>query len=334
LKHVPIGFSWRKIVLDATLSQSFSRLVRTGTYHLVHAVEEAAYMASVICPRMGQPFIYDMASAIPVELRRKALFKPRLIQNLISAAEKQVISTANRVLCSAGLGDYVTQQVPNARVSEWAYPAYSGSVDSLRAIALRRELGLSQDQRIVLYSGNFAAYQGVDLLMEAFQMARKSRPELTLVCVGASEKEMQAHDRQTLGSAAQQVLIIPRQPREAMPVYLKLADYLVLPRVTADNVPLKLFDYMASGKPIVATRGNAHEPLLNDSRAFMSEPNAAALSNALLRACSSATRASLIGRAAQSFAAEHFGWDRFVEFVRTNYEAALQDAAQPRTLAA
>ena len=334
LKHMPIGFSWRKITLDVSLWNSFSRLVRTGRYHLVHAVEEAAYMASMICPGLGQPFLYDMASAIPVELARKAIFRPSLIQKLTVAAEKHVMNTANRVVCSAGLGDYVARQVPDARFSEWAYPAHRSRVSEARITALRRDLGLRTDQRIVLYSGNFASYQGIDLLLEAFQLARRARPELVLVCVGASDREMQRHNRQTSTAVDEHVIIVPRQPREAIPVYLKLADYLVLPRISADNVPLKLFDYMASGRPIVATRGNAHEPLLNDTRAFMSEPNAAALGAALVTACASTARAALIGKAAQQFALEHFGWDQFVEFVRSNYQQALDHASWERGLVA
>ncbi len=337
LRHVPIGFSRRKLALDASLWQSFRRLVRSQNYHIVHAVEEAAYMASVICPPLGQPFIYDMASAIPMELARKPIFRPRLMQRLISAAERHVISTAAGVICSSGLGEYVVRQVPDARVSQWAYPAHDSRVDGDRALAVRTELGLRPDHRVILYSGNFAAYQGIDLLLEAFRIARQSRPDLALVCVGATRQEMLTHAARGSTLREQQVFIVPRQPRDKIPLYLKLADYLVLPRVSADNVPLKLFDYMASGKPIVATRGTAHEPLLDDTRAFLSEPNAAALSTALLTACASSARAAVIGHAAKAFAAEHFGWDRFVEFVRTTYIQALRnplrEGLEPSTLA-
>lgn len=337
LRQVPIGFSWRKLALDASLWQSFRRLVRSQNYQIVHAVEEAAYMASAICPPLGQPFIYDMASAIPVELARKPIFRPSLIQGLISAAERHVISSAAGVICSSGLGEYVLRQVPDARVNQWAYPAHYGRVDDSRAAAVRTELGLRPDQQVILYSGNFAAYQGIDLLLEAFRIARRSRPELALVCVGATAQEMSHHDAQAAALREQQVFIVPRQPRDKMPLYLKLADYLVLPRVSANNVPLKLFDYMASGKPIVATRGNAHEPLLDDTRAFLSEPNAAAMSTALLTACASGARAAVVGHAAKAFATEHFGWGRFVEFVRATYIQALRnplrEGLEPTSLA-
>lgn len=332
LKQVPIGFSWRKIVLDASLWQGFSRLVNSGRYHIVHAVEDAAYMAAAICPPAGQPFIYDMASAIPVELKRKALFATHLVQRLLSAAEKRVISTASRVVCSSGLAGYVSQQVPDARVREWQYPAYSERVDGYRAFELRKELGIRPNQRVILYSGNFAAYQGIELLLEAFQRARRTRPELALVCVGATDEELA--ERSEASAADQQVFVLPRQPRRQIPVYMKLADFLVLPRVAADNVPLKLFDYMASGTPIIATRGPAHEPLLDESRAFMSEPTVEALSATLVEACASRQRSEALGHAARSYAMDNFGWDRFVEFVRSTYIDALNETSELRHLIA
>ncbi len=332
LKQVPVGFSWRKIVLDATLWQAFSRLVKSGKYHIVHAVEDAAYMAAAICPPMGQPFIYDMASAIPVELKRKRLFASGLIQRLLSVAERRVISSARRVVCSSGLADYVSRQVPDARVREWPYPAYAERIDRTRAMNLRKELGIRFDQRVILYSGNFAAYQGVELLLEAFRLARRSCPELALVCVGATDKEIAA--RSAARAADEQVFVLRRQPRRQIPVYMELADFLVLPRVAADNVPLKLFDYMASGTPIIATRGPAHEPLLDESRAFMSDPTVEALSATFVDACASRERSAALGRAARSYAMQYFGWDRFVDFVRTTYIDAMRETSELRRLAA
>ena len=64
---------------------------------------------------------------------------------------------------------------------------------------------------------------------------------------------------------------------------------------------------------------------VNGTNIFLSEPNAAAMSDALLAACASSARAAMIGRAAKAFAAEHFGWDQFVEFVRTTYIRALRN---------
>ena len=128
--------------------------------------------------------------------------------------------------------------------------------------------------------------------------------------------------------------MLPRQPRSQIPVFMELADFLVLPRTAVDNVPLKLFDYMASGTPIIATRGPAHEPLLDESRAFMSEPTVEALSATLVDACASRRRSDSLARAARSYAMENFGWDGFVEFVRSTYSDSLHESSGFRRLVA
>jgi glycosyltransferase involved in cell wall biosynthesis len=151
--------------------------------------------------------------------------------------------------------------------------------------------------------------------------------------VGATEQDLNGRTRRDYFNR-ESVQILPRQPRAKMPEFLKLADFLALPRVSSDNVPLKLFDYMASGRPIVATRGAAHEPLLNDSRAFMSDPDAQSFAGALVKACESPVRATAISSAAQSYARQNFGWDRFVEFVRFTYCDALNEIQEMRRLVA
>jgi len=82
---------------------------------------------------------------------------------------------------------------------------------------------------------------------------------------------------------------------------------------------------MAAGKPIVATRGAAHEPWLDESRAFMSAPDACSMAAAMLRAHECREHAARVAAAAQSYARQHFGWDRFVEFVRITYVDAMRD---------
>ncbi len=333
LGSVPVGFSWRKLVLDAGLWQAFTRLLHAGDYQLVHAVEEAAWMAAAICPHLGVPFIYDMASAIPVEMSRSAPFRAMWMRGLLSRVERRVLHSASRVICSSGLAGYVGRQAPEANVREWLFPAFNERVDGHRAVALRMDLGLSPDQRVVLYTGNLASYQGLGLLLEAFDLARQRRPELVLVCVGATEKELRSREvRAWLERPA--LRLLPRQPREKMAEFLKLADFLVLPRAGVENVPLKLFDYMAAGKPIIATRGPAHEPFLNSSRGFMAAPEPGKFSAALVSACESPERAATVAQSAQAYARQHFGWDRFVEFVRTTYSDALMEVQELKRLVA
>ena len=320
IKQVPIGFSMRKLALDAGLWRSFSRLVAHGRFDVVHAVEEAAYMASALCPRFGQRFIYDMASAIPTELIRNSVLKSALLRGPLEAVQRRVMHRASHIICSAGLAGYVRSQSKDTRVHEWQYPALSSAVAAPDISSLRAELRILPAQRVLLYTGSFAGYQGLDLLLAAFARVSPQHPEAVLVCVGATDAE-QARSLATLPahSSFENIRIVTRQPRARMPLYTQLADVLLLPRVDCQNVPLKLFDYMASGKPIVATRQPGANRLLSEGRALMCDPTAESLAEAIGRACSHPAEAARIGSQARRYAEQHFGWDGFVEFIRGIY---------------
>jgi glycosyltransferase involved in cell wall biosynthesis len=315
IRAVPIGFSARKALLDMTLARSFWRLLRTRGYGAVHAVEEAAYLAALLCPRLNTPFVYDMASAIPVELRRHKVLGTAPAQRAIGALEQLALRRASQIVCSIGLADYVRELAPEAALTEWRFPPLIDAADEAAVRRLRGELSIPPDAHVVAYTGNFAAYQRLDLLFEGFTRALAVDPKLTLVCVGANAEARAAALAQFESHARARVRILAPESRDRMPGYLAMADCLVSLRPSSDNLPLKVLDYMAAGKPIVATRGRAHEPVLNDERAFLCEPRVESVKEAILEVFGSPQRASAVARAARAHALQYYGWDRFVELI-------------------
>ena len=319
IRAVPIGFSAGKALLDLTLAHSFWHLLRTRNYGAVHAVEEAAYVAALLCPRLGTPFVYDMASAIPVELRRHRIFGTALAQRALGGFERLAVRRASQIVCSIGLADHVRSVAPGTSCSQWRYPPLIGAADDAAVRRLREELGISADAHVVGYTGNFAAYQRLDLLFEAFTQALTVDPLLTLVCVGASAEARAAALAQFAPHVRAHVRILAPEPRDRMPNYLAMADCLISLRPSSDNLPLKVLDYMAAGRPIVATRGRAHEPVLNGERAFLCEARTDSVREAILEVFSAPQRARAAAQAARAHALQHYGWDRFVQQVEGLY---------------
>ena len=109
--------------------------------------------------------------------------------------------------------------------------------------------------------------------------------------------------------------VVDRQPRSAMPVYLAMADVLVSPRAFGGNLPLKIFDYLAAGRPIVATDISTHRAVLTQDTAVLVQPNGTALADGIVSILRSPSRARELGDAARRYALEHLGWNRFVATV-------------------
>ena len=76
---------------------------------------------------------------------------------------------------------------------------------------------------------------------------------------------------QALG-LGQAVIFTGQRPAEDIPAYLDAATVLVSPRSTGTNTPLKIYQYLRSGRPIVATRLRTHTQVLSDDTAFLAEP--------------------------------------------------------------
>ncbi|MGI8690836.1 MAG: glycosyltransferase [Thermomicrobiales bacterium] len=135
--------------------------------------------------------------------------------------------------------------------------AYDDQVYHPRDRALARiALDLPPDAPIIAYTGLTFAYHGVDLLVDAFAIVKETVPHALLVLVGGrgGERAAIATHAARLGSATS-VRIVPPRPVHEIPVYLAAADILVIPDTVtkASASPLKLFEYAAMARPIIAT---------------------------------------------------------------------------------
>jgi len=140
---------------------------------------------------------------------------------------------------------------------------------------LLQELGLPLDKKIIMYAGSFYLHdwKGTDILLESIKYFS---PDWLLVLVGGEEREIE-QIRKNYGSA--NVFLPGRQPHQKIPRYLKVADVLVLPNKKGEKIsekytsPLKLFEYMAAGVPIVASDLPSIREILSDTNAVLVAPN-------------------------------------------------------------
>ncbi len=106
---------------------------------------------------------------------------------------------------------------------------------------------------------------------------RRSRlPNAQFLFMGGEPAEIEALKRRAVEGGGRCVFAGKRPPSE-LPAFLALADVLVSPRIQGENTPFKVYTYLASGKPLVATRIPTHTQLLDDSLAFLVEPTAEGL---------------------------------------------------------
>jgi glycosyltransferase involved in cell wall biosynthesis len=325
IRHVPIGLSARKLILDASLVLALRRRLRRNTYDCIHAVEEAAFPAVWLARRRGIPVIYDMQSSLPEQLTKHRLLRLWPIQKVLRLCEHWLLARADLVISSTGLAHSVRESSSHGEtVREWAFCASHVTASPHERQALRQELGIPPSHRVVLYTGSFEEYQGLDSLVAAIPDVRASVPGTTFVLVGStpdrSSSLPEMASRLGLNGALK---IVPRQPRERIRTFLTMADVLVSPRAYGGNLPLKIFEYMAAGRPIVATDIPTHRALLNEERAVMVQPGPVEMARGITRVLQDPTMASSLADAAQTYAKAQFGWGQFVADVDEAYDQVL-----------
>ena len=304
IRDVPIGFSFRKVLLDTALTLALWRLLRQNRYDCIQAVEEAAFPAAFLGKQRGTPVIYDMQSSLPEQMRKFRLCRAKGVHRILRACERWLINNVDAVVCSAGLGPLVRSIDPSVRVQEWRFSSESADVSQEDVQTLRRELNIAETSRIVLYCGNFEPYQGVSKLTDALPHVLKEVPDAVFVLVGANNGARQIKD-------ANRLILIPRQPKKEIPRYLAMADVLVSPRENCGNLPLKVFEYMASGRPIVATDSPCHRTVLHDGLAVLVQPAAETMARGIVKILKNPDEAELLGKAAQIYAKEKLNHQAF-----------------------
>jgi glycosyltransferase involved in cell wall biosynthesis len=317
--RVKIGPSFAKLPLDALLAASALRRALTNRYDVVHSHEEGSWFGVLIAGMLGVPHLYDMHSSLPQQLSNFSFSRSRALTRTFSWLERFVIrrSKVVVVICPhlAEVVRGIEPGVPavlieNAPGSGDAPVAGSGA-------GVRQELGLPPNVPIILYTGTFEAYQGLDLLFEAARKVIAGRPDARFLLAGGRPDQIAAArvqaERMGIGKA---VVFAGQRAAEEIPLFLDAADVLVSPRSTGTNTPLKIYQYLRSGRPIVATRLLTHTQVLNDDVAILTAATADGFAAGIEAALSDRERARSVGDRARELADTKYSYDAYLTRTR------------------
>ena len=335
VREVRIGPSAAKVPLDAALTLTAVRRAVAERYDAVHSHEEGSLIGVALAAALGIPHLYDMHSSLPQQLTNFAFSRSRAVTSLLTSLftrmERFVIrrSRVVVVICPH-LEETVRDIDPSvpAVLIENA-PGSGDAPASGSGAAIRRELGVPDGAPIVLYTGTFEAYQGLDLLFESARRVAAERPDARFVMVGGRpDQNAAARTLAARAGAAAVVLFAGQRPAEAIPAFLDAADVLVSPRSSGTNTPLKIYQYLRSGRPIVATRLLTHTQVLDDDVAILTPATAEGFADGILAALADPVRARAIGERARQMAESKYSYDAYLARTRRAYEYLGSEAPQ------
>ena len=318
ISNIKPGFSLKKLICDFFMFVKCIRLVRKYEFHLLHAVEESVFMAMVVKKIFKISYVYDMDSCMSRQLTDK-FQSLGLISGTMEKMEKAAIAKSSGVVvvCRA-LEEMVKKFAPDkliARLEDISLLdcAVKGKED------LRETLGIKGV--MLMYVGNLEKYQGIDLLIEAFQEAVKEKDDLHLVMIGGNDEDIQLYQEKIrqLGIDSN-VIFCGRRPVNLLGYYLGQADILVSPRAQGNNTPMKIYSYLDSGKPVLATNLSTHTQVLDEKIACLVAPIPVDMARGIVSLAEDKERRESIGVQARQRVKEEYSLPAFRRKLAAFYE--------------
>jgi glycosyltransferase involved in cell wall biosynthesis len=322
--HEP-GPRLRKLLqLDPLLAMTLRRLLRSQSFDLIHAHHYegllTALAARMATPRL--PVIYDAHTLLASELPYYSMGVPRGAKEWIgSFLDRHLPRRADQVIAvSQSIRDTL---VAKGRVDERRIRVVPNGVESEHFAAFNSPPPPMRQARRVAFAGNLSAYQGVDLLLQAFSIVRRQLDDVRLMILTDSDFAKYVPLAESLGIHASIDVHNPGYLR--LPTYLQSADILLNPRPACDGIPQKLLNYMAAGRPIVSFAGSAKVIEHERTGLLAADGDVQAFAAATLRLFSQPEFAARLGANAQALVIKAYGWDQVAAKVEAVYEGALAD---------
>lgn len=290
--------------------------------------------AAIACWRLGIPYVLTFSADLFLE---RALVGKRLrgAQAKIAALEaKFTYQFAQRIIC-------VSESAKRHLVEVWRVDpekivVLPNGVDTnlfqpkIRDKRLFSEFGLS-DGPVITFVGGFQPWHGLDILVESFASLLNEIPNANLLLVGDGRARPLVEQSVHKFGLEKKVTITGLVPQAKIPEILGISDVAVMPYPKLPKElwfsPLKMYEYMAAGSAIVASKdGQISEVIQDGQTGILVEPgDAGDLTRALIRLISSPAERKRLGLTARQQAIRHHSWEQYV----TRLEAIYLSVVQP-----
>ncbi len=183
-----------------------------------------------------------------------------------------------------------------------------------------QEAGLDQACEYIGFVGSFYQYQGLATLLEAFERLHARRSSVRLLMVGDGEEATALREQAAQRGLSPWITWTGRVPYAHVPLLIGAMDICVAPFCgdRGETSPVKIFDYLACGKPVVASAIPSVAALFAQSNGVvLVEPDRAELlADAVFALLEQPKESQRLGHDGRTYVEERFGWEAIVQRLR------------------
>jgi glycosyltransferase involved in cell wall biosynthesis len=322
------GPSYRKLALvDPLLALRLRRLLREMPFDVIHAHHyEGAMVAAAARVGRRVPMVYDAHTLLMTELPFYSLGLPDRVKRSAGAwMDGWIPKLADHTVCvtetirdklvgAIGLDAGRVSVLPNGvefdRLDPAPYPANDGTGSPL-----------------LMFTGNLAEYQGIDLMLKAFKLVLERIPGARLLIASDTPFEPYESMSKDLGIRGQ-IDVVRSPPFSGLPALLARADVALNPRVDCDGVPVKLLNYMAAGRAVVSFSTSAPGVVHGQTGWLATSGDVASFADGIVTLLQNRELGRHLGQAARRFVGDNYRWPIVAERCESLYRSLIAAAGK------
>lgn len=289
--------------------------------------------AAIACKRLGvphvltveaDPFLENEVKGTPIRglrgwiARREANLVYGLADRILTVSEQ----AKSHFVRSWNVAADKIAVMPNGVDTDHFHPDHDPG-------PIREELGLGPGP-VVVFVGGFQSWHGVEGLVHSFRQVVEVVPNATLLLIGDGPTRPSVMAQVEEFGLGGSVVFTGMIPQKRVPEFLAVADIAVLPYPPLPEElwfsPLKLYEYMAAGKAIVASRaGQIADVIADRETGILVDPgDLTGLGTAIIRLIENPDERDRLGRTARREAVENHSWDRYVIRLEKVYRSVMK----------
>ena len=327
-RHKALATEMQCLLMNAEFENQLQKLQRTWRIDLIYERYSLWNYSGIRFARDNNiPFILEVNSPL---VKEQEEFRELCLEKTARAIENHIFSRADLIVSvSSQLRNYVTRQ--GASSEKVVVLPNAADLDLFAAPGKQKPEPPSEDEFlppdkfVIGFIGSLKPWHGVEDLLEAFKILREKTNELHLLIVGDGPLREKLKSYLVQNRLDTSTTMVGDKPNELIPAYLRMMDVAAAPYPKIEDFyfsPLKIFEYMAAGVPIVASsEGQIKEVLEDQVTALLYPPgNIRELAAKIEQLWNNPELRKTLGQRAQHQAARYHTWekraDQFLEIVK------------------
>jgi glycosyltransferase involved in cell wall biosynthesis len=280
-----------------------------------------SFIPALVAKVFRIPYIVELNGLLIDELKMGNF--PKIYVKISALNERNDYNISNKIITvTQGIKDEIMKlyKIPDEKIVVINNGVNTNIFYPFDQNEAQTRLKLEHSKDYICFVGNLAPWQGIEYLIRASPIVLKKHPKASFLIVGDGVLKNELVQLTNELGVSDKLIFTGNVPYNMVPVYINAADICVVPKkpIKSGYSPLKLYEYMSCGKPIIATNTTGFEILEeNNSGLLTDSENPVELANSILKLLSNPKLMSEMGANGRRCAVEKHSWDCVAKKVRS-----------------